>query len=160
MTTSSRVRLAVSGLCGHIHDHGGCLGSDFVRNHRIICTSWDLGTIENGPHLRQQWALRMQRHDDTGTAHALTRLHDCNTGTGPLDWDSAVFLLARDAYDGRLSWTEYRNENNLTGAALAEIAAEREYWTRCVHTWHNVRAFLGDDSGLLAAFFDIVPPEY
>ncbi|MFJ9782576.1 hypothetical protein ACIRSS_23545 [Amycolatopsis sp. NPDC101161] len=159
MTTSSNgARIAAADACGDVHD--GCLGGDFIRHHRITCTSWDLGTVHNGPHLRQQWTLRMERHDTTGTAHTMTWLHDWNTGTGALDWDWAVFLLARDAHDGRLSWPDYRTENHLSGATLTELIAEREYWIRCVHTWHHIRDFLGADASLTAAFFNITPPEY
>ncbi|WP_410595437.1 hypothetical protein [Amycolatopsis sp. lyj-23] len=159
-TSGTGAHLAAVDPCGHVHDHDEGLGGDFIRKHHITCTSWDLGTVSNGPHLRQQWTLRMQRHDTTGTPYTLTWVHDWNTGTGALDWDWAVFLLARDAQDGRLSWADYTRENHLTDPTPAELAAEREYWTRCQYTWHRVRHFLGSDPGLLAAFFGILPPEY
>lgn len=159
-TSSNGAHLTAVDSCGHVHDHDGHLGGDFTRHHQITCTSWDLGAIQNGPHLRQQWTLRMQRHDDTGTAYALTWVHDWNSGTGALDWDWAVFLLARDAQDGRLNWVGYCTENHLSSATPAELSAERESWTRCVHTWHRVRDFLADDADVLATFFNIVPPEY
>ncbi|SEF38131.1 hypothetical protein SAMN05421837_11882 [Amycolatopsis pretoriensis] len=162
--TTSAAAITATAPCEHAHDHDHdhdhSMGGDFVRHHRITCTSWDLGTVQNGLHLRQQWTLRMQRHDSTGTPYSLTWIHDWNTGTGALDWDWAIFLLARDAQNGRLSWPDYRTENHLSGATLTELSAEREYWIRCVRTWHRVRDFLGAGAGLLVAFFDVVPHEH
>jgi hypothetical protein len=160
MNTSSSAGIEPTRPCGHAHETSGYLGSDFIQQHRITCTCWNLGTVHNGPELQQQWTLRMQRVDGCGGAHALTWIHDENTGKGPLDWDWVVFLVARDAHDGRLTWDGYRKENDLVGATAAETAAERERWARCVPVWHDVRDFLGDDETLLRAFFDIVPPEY
>jgi hypothetical protein len=159
MTTSSSPRVEPAHPCGHAHELGGCLGTDFTQQHRITCTAWNLGIVHSGPNLQQQWALRLHRVDGTGTAHALTWIHDWNTGEGPLDWGWAVFLIARDAHDGRLTWDSYRQENHLVDATTAETATERERWARCIPVWHDVRNFLADEEALLRAFFDIVPPE-
>lgn len=136
------------------------LGLDFAALHRIRCTSWDLGTVRRGDHIRGQWALRMQRQDDDGTPRALTWLLDTNPGQTSVDWNWAIFLLARDADDGQLSFDTYIEEN-LTQCDDSTIPRqEHQDWVRAEHVWHQVRDFLGRDTKLIASLFDIVPPEH
>jgi hypothetical protein len=86
------------------------LGLDFAQRHRIGCYSWDLGTFQRGGHVRREWALRMHRRDENGEQRSMTWLHDL-PGHAELDWDEAIFLLARDAGDGRLSFDAYIEDN-------------------------------------------------
>jgi hypothetical protein len=148
---------------GHRAHHAtgdGILGLDFAEQHHIRCTAWDLGTFHRGNHMRHEWALRMQRHDDDGTARSLTWLFDWNPGAADVDWDWAIFLLARDTHDGRLSFDAYI-EQHLTPRDDEDIArGEHQAWVRAEHLWHQVRGFFGRDAALTASFFSILPPEH
>ncbi|WP_328617228.1 hypothetical protein OHS18_13380 [Amycolatopsis sp. NBC_00355] len=135
------------------------LGLDFATRHRIRCTSWELGTFQRGDHVRRQWALRMQRRDDDGTHRALAWLLDTNPGQTSVDWDWAIFLLARDAGDGQLSFDAYLEENLAPGDDGTIPRHEHQNWVRAEHVWHQVRDFLGRDTTLIASLFDISPPE-
>lgn len=134
------------------------LGLDFAQRHRIGCYSWDLGTFQRGGDVRREWALRMHRRDPNGEQRSMTWLHDL-PGHSELDWDEAIFLLARDAGDGRLSFDAYI-EDNLSPRDDEDIPRHEYHdWVRAEHLWHQVRDFLGRDPVLIGSFFDILPPE-
>jgi hypothetical protein len=141
------------------HDHTDeMLGLDFAQNYRIRCLSWHLGTFERHGHIRREWALRMQRQDGDGQQRSLTWLHDL-PGHEDLDWDWAIFLLARDAGDGRQSFDAYIEEH-LSQRDDDDIPRHEHHdWVRAEHLWHQIRDFLGRDPALLTVFFDILPPE-
>ncbi len=135
------------------------LGLDFAALHCIRCTAWNLGTFHRGDHVRRQWALRLLRQDDDGTHRALAWLLDTNPSQTSVDWNRAIFLLARDAGDGQLSFDTYIEENLTPGDDGTIARHEHQDWVRVEHVWHQVRDFLGRDTTLISSLFDIVPPE-
>ncbi|MEA5367204.1 hypothetical protein VA596_47290 [Amycolatopsis sp., V23-08] len=136
------------------------LGLDFAARHQIRCSSWDLGTFRRGEHVRQEWAVRMQRQDHNRVSRSLTWVYESNPGETTPDWDWVIFLLARDAGDGRLSFDAYIDENLTRNDGDDIRRYEHQRWVRAEYLWHQVRDFLGRDPALIASLFAVVPPEH
>jgi len=134
-------------------------GTDFLKEHDIRHEAWDLGLRGGTWGVKQCWALRIERRDDTGKTYDWTWTSATPPHVTEPDWDEEIALKARAANDGRLPFDTYITENLGDGPSTSVNRHEYRTWVDGIAVWFTAREFFGWDPGLISSFLSVTVNE-